>query len=156
MLRNFTGSHDHRMDDKGRVSLPTEFRRVLDALEMAGSLYVVPELSEPGSIAFLTMQGYDELIARHNRTDYPSGAHRRRAEITLIAHATQVQVDDVGRIVVTRVLRERFGLGKAVRFVGGGSHFELWSPEVRDAYEEEQLSEPPDDSFEINIRGLHG
>ena len=36
MLKHFTGTHDHRMDDKGRVSLPSEFRRVIEA--MGGSV----------------------------------------------------------------------------------------------------------------------
>jgi MraZ protein len=156
VLKHFTGTHDHRMDDKGRVSLPTEFRRVLDAMGAPGSLYVVPGVDDPRGLAFLTTTGYDELIDRHNKTPYPDKAARRRAEIRYITRATQVQVDDAGRIVVAKSLREKFGLGKEVRFVGLGSHFELWQPDLRDAVEEEEMATEAAELVEIDLRGLHG
>ena len=156
MLKHFTGTHDHRMDDKGRVSLPTEFRRVLDAMGTPGSLYVVPGVDDPRGLAFLTTTGYDELIDRHNKTPYPDKAARRRAEIRYITRATQVQVDDAGRIVVAKSLREKFGLGKEVRFVGLGSHFEIWRPDLRDAVEEEEMATEAAEPVEIELRGLHG
>jgi MraZ protein len=156
VLKHFTGTHDHRMDDKGRVSLPTEFRRVLDAMGTPGALYVVPGMDDPRGLAFLTTTGYDELIARHNKTPYPDRAARRRAEIRYITRATQVQVDDVGRIVVSKSLREQFDLGKEVRFVGLGSHFEIWRPDLRDAVEEEEMAAEADETVEIELRGLHG
>ena len=156
MLKHFTGTHDHRMDDKGRVSLPTEFRRVLDSMESPSSLYVVPGMDDPRGLAFLTTRGYDELIERHNKAPYRSTAERRRAEIKFITRATQVQVDDAGRIVVARPLRDRFELGKEVRFIGLGSHFEIWRPDLRDAVEEQELAAEAEEPVEIEIRGLHG
>lgn len=155
MLKHFTGTHDHRMDDKGRVSLPTEFRRVLDAVGSPNALYVVPGLEDPRSVAFLSTDGYSNLIDRHNRTEYPSRAEQRRWDIKLVGRASQIQVDDVGRIVIARPLREQFGLEKEVRFVGVSSRFEIWRPDVRDAYEAELLAQEAGEPFEIELRGLH-
>ena len=154
MLKHFTGTHDHRMDDKGRVSLPTEFRRVLDAMSAPGALYVVPGLEDPRGLAFLTMPGYDALIRRHNEAEYASPAEERRAEVRLITRATQIQVDDAGRIVISRQLRDQFGLEKEVRFVGLASRFEIWRPDARDAFDAEVLAgdEAP---LPISLRGLH-
>ena len=155
MLKYFTGTHDHRMDEKGRVSLPTEFRRVLDAMGTPNSLYVVPGLDDPRGLAFLTTTGYENLLERHNGFDYPSPAAERTAEIKYITSATQIQVDDAGRIVVAKPLRERFGLEKEVRFVGLASRFEIWRPDLRDAHDAEQLASEDAASVHINLRGLH-
>ena len=38
------------------------------------------------------------------------------------------------------MLREQFGLGKEVRFVGLASRFEIWRPDLRDAHDAEQLA----------------
>lgn len=155
MLKHFTGTHDHRMDDKGRVSLPTEFRRVLDTMGSPNSLYVVPGLDDPRALAFMSTEGYGKLIERHNTIRYPSAAEQRRWEIRLVGRASQIQVDDAGRIVIAKPLREQFRLEKEVRFVGAASRFEIWRPDARDAYEAELLSQEPEEPFDFDFRGLH-
>ena len=104
MLKHFTGTHDHRMDDKGRVSLPTEFRRVLDAVGSSGALYVVPQLDDARALVFFTTEAYSALIERHNRREYPSLAAQQRMELKLVTRASQIQVDDAGRIVLGKAL----------------------------------------------------
>lgn len=155
MLKHFTGTHDHRMDDKGRVSLPTEFRRVLDAVGSPNSVYVVPGLDDPRALVFLSAEGYGNLIDRHNETAYESREARRRAEVKIIGRASQLQVDDAGRIVIAKQLREQFGLEKEVRFIGAASRFEIWRPDARDAYESELMAAEADEPVEIDLRGLH-
>ncbi|HET7408753.1 MAG TPA: hypothetical protein VFJ13_01005 [Paracoccaceae bacterium] len=155
MLKYFTGTHDHRMDDKGRVSLPTEFRRVLDAVGSPGALYLIPGLADPHGLACLSMPGYDKLIERFNTTEYADPADALRDEIRLIAHASQIQVDDAGRIVISRKLRDAFRLEKEVRFVGVASRFELWRPDLRDVREAERLGDAPDKPVGLSLHGLH-
>lgn len=155
MLKHFTGTHDHRMDDKGRVSLPSEFRRVLETVGAPGALYVIPALEDPRGLSFLSIPGYDALIRRHNEAEYPTFEDEERAEIKLIAHASQIQVDDVGRIVIAKPLRERFDLAKSVRFIGKASRFEIWQPEARDSYEAELAPEAGPAPIRFSLRGLH-
>lgn len=155
MLKHFTGTHDHRMDDKGRVSLPTEFRRVLDAVGSSGALYIVPQLDNPSAHAVFTIDAYSALIDRHNTTDYPSVAHQRRMEQKLIARASQIQVDDMGRVVISKPLRGLIDLQKDVRFVGNASRFEIWRPDAHDAFEAVLAEEVADDDLHIDLRGLH-
>ncbi|MEM9058855.1 MAG: hypothetical protein AAGD13_00205 [Pseudomonadota bacterium] len=156
MLKHFTGTHDHKVDDKGRVSLPTEFRRVLDAVGSSGALYIVPQLDNPKSHVVFTTEAYSNLIERHNTRAYSSYAAQQRMELKVVTRASQVQVDDSGRIVVSKPLREIIGLGKNVRFVGVASSFEIWEPAARDAFEDALLSEldEGEDPF-IDRRGLH-
>lgn len=154
MLRHFTGTHDHKLDDKGRVSLPTEFRRVLDAVGSSGALYIVPQLDDPRAHVVFTIEAYSKLLERHDETDYGSAARQARAEMKLITRASQIQVDDNGRMVLSKALREMVGLGKEIRFVGNASSFEIWRPDERDAYEAELLA-ADDAPIHIDRRGLH-
>lgn len=160
MLKHFTGTHDHKVDDKGRVSLPTEFRRVLDTVKSSGALYIVPQLDDPRAHVVFTIEAYSALIERHNAREYPTYEIQQLMELRLVTRASQVQVDDVGRIVIARPLREMIALQKQVRFVGATSTFEIWEPGARDLYEAElaaKAAEVPDAAqfLRIDRRGLH-
>ncbi|MEM7211908.1 MAG: hypothetical protein AAF479_08450 [Pseudomonadota bacterium] len=156
MLKHFTGTHDHKVDDKGRVSLPSEFRRVLDAVGSSGALYIVPQLDDPRSHVVFTTEAYSNLIERHNNREYPSFAAQQRMELKLVTRASQIQVDDVGRIVISKPMREKIGLAKNVRFIGVASSFEIWHPDARDDFEADLLAElEADENPHIDRRGLH-
>ncbi|MEM7424338.1 MAG: hypothetical protein AAF334_11500, partial [Pseudomonadota bacterium] len=104
-----------------------------------------------------TIDAYSALIERHNSRDYPTDAAQQRMEIKLVTRAVLVQVDDVGRIVISRALRDLIALAKQVRFVGAASSFEIWDPSARDDYEADLLAAPDaGDAFSrIDRRGLH-
>ena len=155
MLKHFTGTYDHKMDDKGRVSLPTEFRRVLDAVGSSGALYIVPCLDNADSHVVFTIEAYSNLIERHNQTEYPTLKHQLRMESKLVKRAVQVQVDDMGRIVLNKTLREQIGLEKQVVFVGVASSFEIWNPDAQAAFEDDLRAEEANDPVYIDRRGLH-
>ena len=73
----------------------------------------------------------------------------------LVTRAKQVQVDDIGRIVLPRELRDGIELGKIVRFVGNASSFEIWRPEDREAFESDLSEDDAEDPIWIDRRGLH-
>lgn len=155
MLKHFTGTHDHKMDERGRVSLPTEFRRVLDGVGSTGALYIVPRLDDPRAHVVFTTEAYSALVDRHNMRIYPSRKAQKRMEIKIMNRAAQVQVDDVGRIVLSKELRAEIGLEKEVRFVGIDSRFEIWRPDAQDAAEAELMADEDEEDEFLDLRGLH-
>ena len=50
----------------------------------------------------------------------------RRIQRLLIGHATDVEVDNNGRMLLSNPLREYAQLGKKVVLIGQGKKFELW------------------------------
>ena len=50
----------------------------------------------------------------------------RRIQRLLIGHATEVEVDTNGRMLLSNPLREYAKLGKKVVLIGQGKKFELW------------------------------
>lgn len=155
VLKHFTGTHGHKVDDKGRVSLPTEFRRVLDAVGSSGALYIVPQLDDPRAHVVFTTEAYSALIERHNTRDYPSLRAQQRMERKLIGQAKQIQVDDMGRIVLNKDLREMLGIKRELVFIGVASSFEIWHPDGREDFEAELDAGEADDPVHIDRRGLH-
>ena len=54
----------------------------------------------------------------------------RRIQRLLIGHATEVEVDANGRMLLSNPLREYAELGKKVVLIGQGKKFELWDEAV--------------------------
>ena len=67
----------------------------------------------------------------------------RRVQRLLIGHATDVEIDASGRMVVPPILRSYAELDKKVMLVGQGKKFEIWSEDLwnskRDAWLEEDM-----------------
>lgn len=57
-----------------------------------------------------------------------------------IGSATEVELDGAGRVLVPPELRDWAGLVEKVKFMGVGSHFELWDSARHDAREAEALA----------------
>lgn len=154
MVRQFTGTHDHKLDDKGRVALPNDFRKVLTSRASSGELVIVPKLHDPRAHVVFTAEGYGTLIERHNNDSYGGDRQTQRLmSIKLIKRAAHVQVDDNGRVLLPKALREDIGLVKDVRFVGDGAVFEIWEPTACDAFEAEIEAAADSDVF-IDYRGV--
>ena len=153
MLKHFTGTHDHKLDGKGRVSLPTAFRRVLTDLDCPDHVVICPQLDHENAHVCFSMLSYENMLDRHNQTEYDSFEQQLAQEIRLISRAIHVPVDDAGRIVLNQQLREQIRLDKELRFVGASSTFELWRPDVREAVETSALAGAQ--PFRLDRRGLH-
>ncbi len=69
----------------------------------------------------------------------------RRIQRLLIGHATDLELDANGRLLLPATLREYAGLEKKIVLLGQGKKFELWSEEnwlqTRDAYLDEAQGE---------------
>ena len=68
----------------------------------------------------------------------------RRIQRLLIGHATEVEVDGNGRMLLSNPLREYAQLGKKVVLIGQGKKFELWDEGIWSQRMESWLSEPAD------------
>jgi MraZ protein len=66
----------------------------------------------------------------------------RRIQRLLIGHATEVEVDGNGRLLLSNPLREYAQLGKKVVLIGQGKKFELWDEALWNQRMEFWLSEP--------------
>jgi len=117
---SFLGSHINKIDTKGRVAAPADFRRALDGDPIRG-FYGVPSLRGP----FLECGGGDlishfkEMIAELQ----PFEEDRDALEEHLIGQIRSLPFDTEGRVVIPEALRHYAGLSERVLFQGRGEFF---------------------------------
>lgn len=150
----FRGLNGINLDAKGRLAIPTKYRELLAEL-CAGCLVATIDTEE----ACLLIYPVDEWEVIQKKVEaLPSfNPTARRIQRLLIGHATDIELDGSGRVLLPQPLREYAQLEKEVILLGQGKKFELWSKslwnERRDAYLEDvnQLEELPEDLQSLSL-----
>lgn len=127
-MSQFLGTHQNRLDSKGRVSVPAPFRNSLRAASdgAAQSLVLRPSHKHP-CIEAWPDHIFQALAVPLDRLDQFSEAHDDLAA-ALYADAFPVEADKEGRIVLPESLVAHAGLTGAVVFMGLGRTFQIWEP----------------------------
>lgn len=123
-MQRFVGQYEHQMDEKGRVSLPSAYRRGSEA-----DRFVLLQW-EPLYLTLFPDEVWQDIQARlldFRRTNRGAAWHHVRE---MIARAVEVSPDKQGRILVPAWLQEGAGLGGAVLVNGNLDRIELWNPDT--------------------------
>ncbi len=134
----FRGIHQVSVDAKGRMSLPARLRDELSQYEEEGVVVTIDPVSRclllyPLSEWEVIQQKLDKLP-----TFQPQA---RRLQRLLVGHATDLEVDKAGRILLPAPLREFARLDKKLTILGQGKKLEIWSQEEWEAQREDYLSQ---------------
>ena len=122
-MHKFRGVSNLSLDAKGRIVLPARYRERLVEI-CHGQLIVTIDTDQPCLLIYPlpeweTIEDKIEALPSFNPTT-------RRIQRLLIGHATEVEVDANGRMLLSTPLREYARLGKKVVLIGQGKKFELW------------------------------
>lgn len=138
MAGTFRGDGHHKVDGKGRVSIPALFRRVLEASDpewkdgLNPTLIIVYGGEARKHLECFSAEAIAEVDAKIKKL--PRGSKKRRALQRLYqGQAYPTSVDETGRLVLPAKLREKAGLSGEAYFVGNGDTFEIWNPDVYNA-----------------------
>ncbi|MEL7300189.1 MAG: division/cell wall cluster transcriptional repressor MraZ [Pseudomonadota bacterium] len=142
MARRFRGESHHKVDTKGRVSIPAHFRRVLEAADPDYIPGANPELvivygdHRRKFLECYTMEAIAEVDEKIDAL--PRGSKERKVLQQLFhGQSLPTSVDETGRIVLPAKLRQKIGLTGEAFFIAAGDTFQIWRPET---YEAEELS----------------
>jgi MraZ protein len=127
----FRGSYSHAVDDKGRVSLPSEFRRVLQARDE--SAVVLTNYISDGArciegFGVREWAQFEGKLRAKSRFD----PKVQKLENFYLSRATECAVDGSGRILIPNHLRVYAGLEKDVTFTSSIHGFRVWDRRVWD------------------------
>jgi MraZ protein len=133
-VNGFVGQYEHQMDQKGRVSLPSAFRREVD-----GDRFVLLQW-EPRYLTLLPEEKWREVQANllEFRRSEPGAWNSVRM---IIANAVEVSTDKQGRILVPSGLQEAAELSGTVLLLGNLDRVEMWDPEVYREVVQEQAGD---------------
>ena len=166
LARRFRGESHHKVDTKGRVSIPASFRRVLEASDPNCQPGGNPELvivygdHRRKYLECYTMEAIDEVDAKIDAL--PRGSMERKMLQRLFhGQSFPTNVDDTGRLVLPAKLRAKIGLDAEAFFIAAGDTFQIWKPETYEAEElaatEEWLDELPEGFDPLQfLDGLEG
>jgi len=151
--RTFRGEGLHKVDAKGRVSIPASFRRVLEASDpewKAGEAPQIVIVYGPARQRYLecyTMEAIDEVDAKIKRMPRGSQA-RRMLERMFSGQAHPTSVDESGRLVLPAKLREKIGLTGEAYFIATGDTFQIWDNTTFETEEQSKADEWLDEQGE--------
>ncbi|MDX1647083.1 MAG: hypothetical protein R3304_08055 [Longimicrobiales bacterium] len=133
-MNGFVGQYEHQMDQKGRVSLPSAFRREVD-----GDRFVLLQW-EPRYLTLLPEEKWREVQGNllEFRRSEPKAWHSVRA---IIANAVEVNTDKQGRILVPASLQNAAELSGTVLLLGNLDRIELWNPDIYREIVQEQAED---------------
>lgn len=121
------GEFQFKVDAKGRVALPSKFRKALS------KDLIVSRNIEDECLYVFTSETFNEWVNQlfvdkfggFNASDRVHVALRRK----LKSRAEMVEVDSSGRINLKQNLRDSVGIKKEVVLIGNTGYFEIWASE---------------------------
>lgn len=133
-MAQFIGTHQNKLDAKGRVSIPAQFRFVLKQMSHVGDASpVAPMVLRPSHqypcIEGWTQKGFEALSAPLEGYDQFSPEHDDFV-MALFGDACPMETDKEGRIVLPGELAAHAGLKEHVVFIGTNRTFQIWEPDA--------------------------
>jgi MraZ protein len=120
----FRGLSSAQIDSKGRITVPANYRTLM-VEEASGSLVVTIDTESRCLLLypFPAWQVIEEKL--ESLPSFQPAA--RRIQRLLLGHATELELDRQGRILLPTPLRDYAELDKTVMLVGQGKKIEIWS-----------------------------
>lgn len=132
------GKFYHRLEEKGRISLPKKFRSEKNEWVVTRGL--------DGCLFLFTTDDFEKKLAQIANRTFTKKAHRDLIRL-MTNEASEVDVDSTGRVHLPEYLIEFAQLKKDIVIVGSYSNIEIWD---RDTYHEyiDNLEENAEDIAE--------
>ena len=144
----FRGNHPARVDEKGRLKLPAEFKRRVD--EVYGPQFFIT--SKDGERAEIWPLKEWERI-EETLANSPSSAAKQKFLDATNYYGQQVELDSQGRLLIPQMLRDKAGLKGDVAVLGQQKKLVV----MEDARVQARLAEAPltgEDLDSLAIPGL--
>lgn len=134
----FRGINAINMDAKGRFGMPARYREQL--MQGCQGKLVITIDTEERCLLIYPVQDWEDIQVQIEALPSFNPAARRIQRL-LIGHATDIELDANGRLLLPPPLREYAGLGKKLMLLGQGKKFELWNEEHWNERRESYLQE---------------
>jgi len=140
----FLGEHQHSLDSKGRIIVPSKFREELGA-------------------RFIATKGLDNCLFLYPMDEWRTIEEKlrslpfTRADVRSFARfffsgASELEIDKQGRILLPQNLRDYASIDKDLIVIGVGSRVEIWASDKWAQYN--QVAESSYEGIAENLVGL--
>ena len=123
---HFRGINNIAVDAKGRMAMPARYRERL--LEACGGRLIVT-VDQDHCLLVYPLPEWEIIETKLN--ELPSlNKTARLLQRLLIGHATELEMDAQGRILLPAMLRDFAGLNKKAVLIGQGKKLEIWDEDT--------------------------
>jgi MraZ protein len=133
----FTGTFEHTLDAKNRLTIPSKFRAAL-----SGGVYLSRGVER--CLTLYPAQTYTDMAERALAGINPLSTQGRELRRVLYATALETELDSAGRVMVPPKLLEHAGIGREVVVTGVGECLELWDRSAWETYDTDLTARAPD------------
>ena len=119
----FRGENKITLDAKGRLAMPTRYRDGI-VEDAAGQMVVTIDHAERCLLIY-TLPDWEEIERKLSKLPALDPLARSLQRL-MIGHASDLELDSAGRVLIPPNLREYAGLTRDVVLSGQGTRFELW------------------------------
>ncbi|MCE3233387.1 MAG: mraZ [Rickettsiaceae bacterium] len=127
----FLSTFVNKVDKKGRVSVPANFRAALAEQKYQGIIAYQSFVNE--CIEACGMDRIERLSESIDSLD-PYSDSRDAFAATILGGSLQLPFDSEGRVMLPEAILSEAGIDKKAVFVGKGATFEIWNPEAFEVY----------------------
>lgn len=122
----FTGTFENKVDGKGRVSLPADYRDLL-AEDPSRSFYVFP--SPNTNCLEACDREFIQRVAESIEEQAEMFSEEEEGLSQIISSARRVSYDSTGRFVLPVEFQQFAKIADKAVFVGKAARFQIWNPE---------------------------
>lgn len=132
----FISTYTNKLDKKGRISIPAQFRAVIASNTNAYNNF-------SGIVAYASFVnkcieacGMDRIMQISSSIDNldPYSDRRDAFATTILGGSVQLAFDSEGRVSLPEHLLDIAGIKEQAIFVGKGQTFEIWNPDTFNEY----------------------
>jgi len=129
-VASFLGSFKHSIDHKGRVSIPSRFRRALSG--DAEDTFVILRGLE-SCVSLYPLDEWRQMEERLRARTFNDETNRRFRRLTMM-NASYGALDAQGRVAIPSALLAHASLDREAIVNGVLDHIEIWNPAVFERY----------------------
>jgi len=137
----FRGNHPTRVDEKGRLKVPAEFKRVVD--EKYGQQFYITSLDGKSAQVY-PFEEWERIEEKLSRLSTFNPTKKKFLDRTNY-YGQQVEMDGQGRLLIPQLLREAADLKGEVAVIGNLTYLEVrnleaYRKQIEEPFTEEDLS----------------
>lgn len=130
----FLSTYVNKVDRKGRVSVPAQFRQTLAKTSAPGFIYVWPALNHNALEG--ADQDYINILSDSLESPDLDADEREMIETFIFGKMMELTIDGDGRVVLPKELADFAGIDEEAAFIGRRKTFQIWNSTALKAHED--------------------